>query len=201
MNELATVNKFDNLTRIEYQGQLVLTTAQLAEFYECTVDNLRVNFSYAQKESRFIEGKHFFKLEGDALKEFKDYVTNSYVVKNCIRNSHVVGNRAPSLYLWTKRGAARHAKMLNNDKAWEVFEILEDNYFDETVDYHDTTPGAPFWWELKKKPRCKKDPNSNRTLEVNIRRANALCKLADRTGDAELREQLLTEAANLLKGE
>ncbi|EDE8442018.1 phage antirepressor Ant, partial [Salmonella enterica subsp. enterica serovar Pomona] len=31
--------------------------------------------------------------------------------------------------LWTERGAARHAKMLETDQAWEVFEKLEDCYF------------------------------------------------------------------------
>ncbi len=34
-----------------------------------------------------------------------------------------------SLHLWTELGAARHAKMLETDKAWDVFEQLEDNYF------------------------------------------------------------------------
>ncbi|MDR8143073.1 hypothetical protein XC08_22250, partial [Acinetobacter baumannii] len=29
----------------------------------------------------------------------------------------------------TERGAARHAKMLDTDQAWEVFEQLEDCYF------------------------------------------------------------------------
>jgi hypothetical protein len=29
----------------------------------------------------------------------------------------------------TERGAARHAKMLDTDQAWEVFERLEDAYF------------------------------------------------------------------------
>ncbi|ENT3909961.1 P22AR C-terminal domain-containing protein, partial [Escherichia coli] len=33
------------------------------------------------------------------------------------------------LILWTERGAARHAKMLETDQAWDVFEKLEDCYF------------------------------------------------------------------------
>ncbi|EID3015364.1 hypothetical protein LB105_005370, partial [Salmonella enterica] len=36
-----------------------------------------------------------------------------------------------SLILWTERGAARHAKMLETDQAWEVFEKLEDCYFSQ----------------------------------------------------------------------
>ena len=37
--------------------------------------------------------------------------------------------RVNCLYLWTDRGAARHAKILDTDEAWEVYEELEDNYF------------------------------------------------------------------------
>ncbi|OFV02204.1 hypothetical protein HMPREF3119_04190 [Morganella sp. HMSC11D09] len=40
-----------------------------------------------------------------------------------------VNKMASHLILWTERGAARHAKMLDTDRAWDVFEILEDNYF------------------------------------------------------------------------
>lgn len=34
-----------------------------------------------------------------------------------------------TLTLWTECGAARHAKMLNSDKAWEMFELLEETFF------------------------------------------------------------------------
>ncbi|EGA8634781.1 hypothetical protein ABRM53_005331 [Escherichia coli] len=39
--------------------------------------------------------------------------------------------KARSLILWTERGAARHAKMLETDQAWDVFEKLEDCYFSQ----------------------------------------------------------------------
>lgn len=47
----------------------------------------------------------------------------------CITN--LVAPRAKHLILWTERGAARHAKMLETDQAWEVFEKLEDCYFSQ----------------------------------------------------------------------
>lgn len=31
------------------------------------------------------------------------------------------------LYLWTDRGAARHAKILDTDEAWNVYKELEEN--------------------------------------------------------------------------
>ena len=92
---------------------------QLAEFYECNAKQICQNFN--NNIERFAEGKHYFKLEGDELNTFR----------NCVENfDTVVSPRTSVLYLWTKRGAARHAKMLNTEKAWEVFEALEDNYFD-----------------------------------------------------------------------
>lgn len=40
-----------------------------------------------------------------------------------------IGPKVRTATLWTERGAARHAKMLETDQAWDVFEALEDNYF------------------------------------------------------------------------
>lgn len=102
---------------IRFKNQPVVTTAQLAEFYGTVQNNIKKNFS--NNTERFIEGKHYFKLEGSELKEFK----------NMVNNVHHVSIRAARLILWTERGAARHAKMLDTDHAWDVFESLEDSYF------------------------------------------------------------------------
>lgn len=40
-----------------------------------------------------------------------------------------LGKNASALYLWTRRGAARHSKMLGTDQAWDMFDSLEENYF------------------------------------------------------------------------
>ena len=36
---------------------------------------------------------------------------------------------ATVIYLWTEKGAFLHAKSLNTDIAWEVYDKLVDNYF------------------------------------------------------------------------
>ena len=36
---------------------------------------------------------------------------------------------ASKLYLWTERGALLHAKSLNTDRAWEVYDRLVETYF------------------------------------------------------------------------
>ena len=101
---------------IEYKGQKVITTAMLAEAYEIDTANLRNNFK--RNKNRFEEGKHYFRLTGDELKEFKSSVTDSYVASS----------PANTLYLWTERGANHHCKILDTDKAWEQFENLEETY-------------------------------------------------------------------------
>lgn len=106
-----------NLVVIEHAGERVLTTEQLAEAYECKAVNIRKNF--ITNADRFVEGKHYFRLVGEELKQFKDNVTFS----------NFVGKNANSLLLWTHRGASRHCKMLGTDKAWEMFDRLEETYF------------------------------------------------------------------------
>jgi len=104
---------------IRYQEMPVVTTEQLAQLYETVTDNLKKNFN--RNKTKFVEGKHFFKIEGTELREFKNKVTNG----------HLVSPNAKHLILWTERGAARHAKMLDTDHAWDVFERLEDCYFNQ----------------------------------------------------------------------
>lgn len=103
---------------IEYEGQVVITTAQLAEVYGTTSKNITNNFQ--RNSDRFTEGKHYFVLKGDELKEYKSKTSERGVPVSS----------ANSMYLWTRRGASRHCKILGTDKAWEQFDYLEDNYFD-----------------------------------------------------------------------
>ena len=110
----------ESLSVITYQQQPVVTTALLAQLYGTASDNIHDN--YRNNADRFVAGKHFIKLEGDALREFKRAQTGPNPVCGIARNVN-------SLLLWTERGAARHAKMLDTEQAWEVFEKLEDCYF------------------------------------------------------------------------
>ena len=108
----------NELTVLEHNSIRVMTTEQLAEAYGCGAIHIQQNFK--NNRERFVEGKHYFKLEGADLKAFKDSLENI---------ESVVGSRAPSLILWTKQGAARHSKMLGTERAWDVFDELEESYF------------------------------------------------------------------------
>ena len=108
-----------NVAVVESHNERVLTTEQVAQVYECEPRRISENFN--RNENRFTEGKHFFKLEGDELKEFKASLGCTQIAKNL--------KFAPFIYLWTKRGVARHCKMLGTDRAWDMFDCLEENYF------------------------------------------------------------------------
>lgn len=106
---------------IEYNNRLVVTTEQLAEFYGCEPKQIIQNFN--NNTVRFVEEKHFYKLTGDSLRAFKASLGSSKISTNL--------KFAPQILLWTKQGAARHSKMLGTDRAWDMFDLLEENYFNQ----------------------------------------------------------------------
>jgi hypothetical protein len=108
----------NELTVIEHGGQRVLTTQQMAQVYETEVDNIQKNFS--RNTERFCEGRDYYFLNGEELKDFKNSLPT---------NSQEPLKFAPQLYLWTQRGANRHCKILDTDKAWQQFDRLEETYF------------------------------------------------------------------------
>lgn len=99
----------------------VITTELLAQLYG--TEAIRIQQNHSRNTERFVEGKHFYKLAGDELREMKHRLSLSESVK--------IARNVRSLILWTERGAARHAKMLETDQAWDVFEKLEDYYFSQ----------------------------------------------------------------------
>lgn len=107
----------NELVKIEFKNQRILTTEQLAGVYETETKRISENFNY--NKERFQEGKHYHLLQGEELKKFKTQYGNC----------GVVNKNSSQLYLWTERGADRHCKMLGTDKAWEQFDNLEETYF------------------------------------------------------------------------
>lgn len=127
MQNLIPITAFENMSRIKYRKQLILTTAQIAEFYGTSPIRIQQNFN--SNSDKFIEGNHYFKVEGNDLENLR-FAQNELQISPMTR----------VLYLWTKRGAARHAKMLNTDRAWDVFELLEAAYFEKAAEKEKPLP-------------------------------------------------------------
>ncbi|AVS45307.1 phage antirepressor Ant [Escherichia coli] len=116
---MTTQISVETLSPITHNQIPVITTELLAQLYG--TEAIRIQQNHARNAERFIEGKHFYKLVGDELRGMKHRLSLSESVK--------IARNVRSLILWTERGAARHAKMLETDQAWDVFEKLEDCYF------------------------------------------------------------------------
>lgn len=106
----------NELTITEYNNVRVLTTHQIAEAYETNSDIISRNF--ANNKDRYKEGKHYICLKGNELKDAK-------------ASGKIYGlpQNANKFYLWTEKGCLLHAKSLNTDSAWEVYDRLVDTYF------------------------------------------------------------------------
>lgn len=106
----------EELQIVEYNNIRVLTTQQVAEAYQTSADTVTRNFN--RNKDRYIKGKHYMALEGEEKNAFVDRGQIDRGLKN-----------AKTLYLWTQKGCLLHAKSLNTDIAWEVYDRLVDNYF------------------------------------------------------------------------
>ena len=104
-----------------------------------------------------------------------------------------------------KRGAARHAKMLNTDKSWEVFEALEDNYFNRPA-----VADNPFVVLERERLNLERDRLNFEREQFNlanseesktIAKAQLLRELASASKDDDIRNELVLYATKLLIGE
>lgn len=116
-----------NLQIIEHQKQRVLLTQQLAESYG--TDNKSISYNFNHNKERYQEGKHYFLLQSNDLKAFREI--------------HDLPNNLNKVYLWTERGAFLHAKSLNTDKAWEVYDSLVEHYFKSREEEKVALPSDP----------------------------------------------------------
>lgn len=167
-----------SLQVVETNNQRVLTTAQIAEQYETDTRIISNNFN--RNEKRYVEGKHYYCLTGDVLREFKA--------------NHQFDDLRPNtnkFYLWTEKGALMLAKSLNTDKAWEAYECLVDTYF-----------------SVREQGQLSQRPDRTKALQVKemnarVRMSNQFLKLAnaETTLSKDYKSILIAKAAEVLAGE
>lgn len=100
----------------EVHGIRVLTTRQLATMYETKPEIINNNF--IRNKNKYVLEKHYVAVSGEEMRS--------------LRTSHQFDGelkRVSRAYFWTEKGALLHAKSLNTDKAWEVYDYLVDFYF------------------------------------------------------------------------
>lgn len=149
MNEIKVIDRGLSVG-IYYNGQPVCTTEQLAEAYGA--DRMKLVKNFNNNKSRYQEGKHYILLRDEELRNVKSNIQNLDIASN-----------VNQLYLWTERGALLHAKSLNTDKAWEVYERLVDFYFNVKEGYIPTDAA------------CKEElPPLNRHAQAAVRAIGSL---------------------------
>ena len=166
----------NELQIITHNNERVLTTARLAEQYGTEESVIRKNF--ANNKNRYTEGKHYYCLSGKALSDFFARVNFTLANQSKIR----------TLYLWTEKGALLHAKSLNTDKAWQVYEFLVDNYFNPKQKKQALTDKQAKFLEIKE-------------TNARVRLSNQFLKLAKvDTLSTEYKNILVSKAAEALTG-
>ncbi|EEC8118369.1 ORF6N domain-containing protein [Escherichia coli] len=154
----------ESLSIISFSNIPVVTTELLASLYGTEPDYIRKNFN--RNSGRFVIGKHYFLLENEELREFKHSMS--------LRPSVKIARNVRSLILWTERGAARHAKMLETDRAWEVFEKLEDCYFSQKIPEQLQLPEStlsinyPLSWFSEHHPYSMMSYVDRKTLNLDV---------------------------------
>lgn len=146
---------------VEVKGMKVLTTRQIAEAYGVSKDKIIYNFNY--NKDRYVLGKHYIEVFGEELRRLK---------RTCEIQSSF--KYAKTLYLWTEKGALLHAKSLNTDKAWEVYDYLVDFYFRAKEEPKETKP-VP----VEMKPVVKKEEQKLPQIDNPIRVFKVLLQVAE----------------------
>ena len=149
---------------VEVKGMKVLTTRQIAEAYGVSKDKIIYNFNY--NKDRYVLGKHYIEVFGEELRRLK---------RTCEIQSSF--KYAKTLYLWTEKGALLHAKSLNTDKAWEVYDYLVDFYFRAKEEPKETN-FAP----VETKPVAKKEEQKLPQIDNPIRTLKLLLQVAEDSG-------------------
>lgn len=97
---------------------------------------------------------------------------------------------AKNIYLLSERRYAKLLKILDDDKAWDIYDELVDNYFNMRVAIKENQPSLVAQERLK----IMKDNSATR-------RANMLYKIAMVTDSNSSKQTLLAKAAETLTGE
>lgn len=185
MNELKVLGK-EKVGRYEFtgieggfgEGKKAMLVKDIAAIHGTTIK--RINEVINRNRKRFRNGIDLIDLKQVVQNDlFSDYGFTKAQWGN-----------ANNIYLLSERGYAKLLKILEDDKAWEIYDELVDNYFNMRLTVKTGNK------EILAGKRLK-------IMEDNAatRKANALYKIAMETSSNTNKERLLAKAAEALTGE
>ena len=131
------------------------------------------------------------------IKRFKDEIdiidllNRSERFRKFAKENGLIGsNRAQHVYLLSERGYAKLLKIMDDDKAWDIYDELVDNYFNMRVAIKENKPSLV----TQERLAIMKDNSATR-------KANILYKIAMATESNSSKQQLLARAAKEITGE
>lgn len=186
MNELKVLGK-EKVGSFEFTGieggfgedKKAMLVKDIAVIHESNVR--RINEVINRNRKRFRDGVDIIDLLSN--KNFAVVLNDSGFTQNQI-------NASNNIYLLSERGYAKLLKILEDDKAWEIYDELVDNYFNmrQTIKTDNKVLVA------------------NKRLEImeenaKTRKANLLYKIAMATKSEFAKESLLANAGEVLTGQ
>lgn len=126
--------------------------------------------------------------EGIDLIDLKQITHSDLFMK--LRFTKTQWGNANHIYLLSERGYAKLLKIMDDDKAWDIYDELVDNYFNMRVAIKENNPAIVNQERLK----IMKDNSATR-------KANILYKIAMATESNSSKQALLAKAAETITGE
>ncbi|WNW16695.1 ORF6N domain-containing protein [Lactiplantibacillus plantarum] len=160
------------------ESKKAMLVKDIAKIHGQTVGN--VNLLINRNRSRFRDGVDIIDLK---QKDFAIVLNKSGFTQNQI-------NATKNIYLLSERGYSKLLKILEDDKAWEIYDELVDNYFNMRQSIKENQPSLVAGKRLE-------------IMEKNAatRKANLLYKIAQATNSETSSQSLLAQAAKELTGE
>ncbi|PJZ17339.1 antirepressor [Lactobacillus crispatus] len=161
------------------EGKKAMLVKDIALIHNQTNGNL--NLLINRNRKRFKNGIDIIDLK--ANENFAIVLSKSGFTQNQI-------NASKNIYLLSERGYAKLLKIMDDDKAWDIYDELVDNYFNMRVAIKENNPAIVNQERLK----IMKDNSATR-------KANILYKIAMATDSNSSKQALLAKAAETITGE
>lgn len=185
MNQLKVIGK-ERIGHIEFTGieggfgkdKKAMLVKDIAKIHDKELR--QINQAINMNRKRFKDGIDIVDLlnQSDGFRKFAQ------------ENRLIGSNRTQHVYLLSERGYAKLLKILDDNKAWDIYDLLVDNYFNMRVAIKNNEPS------LVQQRRLQ-------IMEDNAatRKASIMYKIAMATESNSSRQSLLAQAAKELTGE